>query len=217
MEAPKFNLNKSNLGFESQEQLQSQLDKPSGKNFDKGNYDGEITAADFHKNKETGSIYCEGDETWFNVALTVVGADDRQAKYWLQVPTSTVRFGKKGTLFVFKKFVEFMASIGVTVTLDNLGKVVPQYFSEPSKTLVGKKANFDIGYEGAYVERDEEGCRIIRGGKPVMDDGEVMTFPDFQSAKAAAEALRIKLTYPSILKWNPAKQTEAKKAADNDW
>jgi hypothetical protein len=218
MEAPKFNLNKSNIGFESQEALQNELDRPVGKNFDKGNYDGEIVTADFHKNKDTGSIYCDGDPTWFNVKVTLQGADDRTANAWIQVPTSSVRFGKKGTLFVFKKFVEFMSSIGVTVTLDNLDKVVPKYFSNPSKTLTGLKANFDIGYEGAYVERDGEGsCRIVRGGKPVENEDGVMTFPDFASAKACAEAMRIAITYPSIVKWNAAKKTEAKTAADNDW
>lgn len=215
MEAPKFNLKASNLGFKSDEDLQKELDKPTGKGFEPGNYDLQIISADFHANKTTGSIYCEGDETWFNVLIVAQGADDRTTKYWVQVPTSRVHFGAKKTLFVYKKFVEFMASLGEAITLDSMGKIVPKYFSNPSETLVGLKFNADIGYDGPHVQKSDDGCRIIRGGKAVEDENGPMVFPDFQSAKACAEGLNIKLSFPNIVKFT-AKKKAAKPAKQND-
>jgi hypothetical protein len=219
MEAPKFNLNASNLGFESQEQLDAEVNKPQGKGFQPGNYDLQIISAEFHKNKITGSIYCESDETWLNVVVTLQGAEERTTKTWIQVPTTKVKFGPKNTLFVYKKFVEFMASIGEAVTLENLGKLVPKYFSAPSETLPGLKLNADIGYEGPHVAKAEDGsCTIVRGNKPVEDENGVMTFPDVASAKAVAEGMGIKLTYPNIVKFTAKKKAAtASKKDDSGW
>ncbi len=217
MSAPVFNLKASNLGFKSDEDLQKKMDEKQGKGFDIGNYDFEIVAADFHKNKDTGLITCDADDSWFNVVVTAGGAEDRSTKYYVQVPTSTVYFkGKKGpTLFCFKKFTEFMAAIGEPVTLDTLDSVVPKFFSNPAK-LVGKKFNGDVGYDGPYIEKvSETECRIIRNGKPVEEAGEVVTFPDFQSARAYADGARIKTSRPSIIKFIPAKGVA--QANDSEW
>lgn len=151
MQAPVFNLKAS--GFNSQEELDKKLDEKPGKGFNPGNYDLQIVAADFHKNKDTQEIYCAGDPSWFNVVITAEGAEGRQQKHWIQVPTSDIHFGKKRTLMVYKKFTEFMAAIGVPVTLENLGKVVPKYFSAPADTLSGLKFNCDIGYEGLTLKK----------------------------------------------------------------
>jgi len=217
MEAPKFNLNASNLP--SQEALDAELNKPQGKGFAPGNYDLQIIKAVFHPNKTTGSIFCAGDESWFNVELTLEGTDERTTRYWIQVPTATVHFGPKKTLFVYKKFVEFMAAIGQALTTDNLGKLVPKFFSEPTETLVGLKLNADIGYEGPHVQKSEDGCTIVKNGKPVEDESGVMVFPDLASAKACAEGLGIKLSYPNIVKFSSKKKTPsaAKPDADLDW
>ncbi len=205
MEAPKFNLTASNLGV-TDESLQGELDKPQGKFFGPGNYDLEIVSADFHANKTSGTIFCDGDQTWFNVALVLQGADDRQTKYWLQVPTSKVTFGKKNTYFVFKKFSEFMSAIGHPVAATTLGTIVPKFFSDPKAALKGLKVNADIGYDGPYVERvSDTEYRIMRGAKPVEDADGPMLFPDAGSAKAAAEGLNIKVTFAGILKFNAKK------------
>lgn len=220
MEAPKFNLSAGNLGVASQEELDQKMnEKSGGKGFAPGNYDLQIVQADFHKNKDSGSIFCDGDPTWFNVLIVAEGAEGRQTKYWLQVPTSSLKFGKKQTFFVFKKFSEFMAAIGVPVTTDNVSKVVPQYFSAPSDSLVGRKFNCDIGYEGSHVAKQEDGSYVINNkGKAVTgDDGEVMAFPDVGSAKAIAEGLGIKLTFPNITKFNPAKAAPTAAKQDDGW
>jgi hypothetical protein len=231
MEAPKFNLKASNLGFASNEALEAEMNKPQGKSFEPGNYDLQIVSADFHANKTTGSIYCEGDETWFNVVVVAQGADERTTKYWIQVPTSRVHFGAKKTLFVYKKFVEFMAAIGESVTTDNLDKIVPKYFSDPGEALVGFKFNADIGYEGAHIQRSEDGCRIITAaGKPLEEeDGTVIVAPDFGAAKQILEGVndsrseknKIKLSFANIVKFTPKQKASKAKAVktddDNGW
>ncbi len=217
MEAPKFNLNAGNLGFKSQDELDAKVnEKAGGKGFPKGNYDLQIVSADFHKNKDTQEIYCAGDPTWFNVVVTLEGTEGRTIKHWVQVPTSDIHFGKKRTLMVYKKFTEFMASIGVPVTLENLGKVIPQYFSAPGDKLPGLKLNCDIGYEGPYAERGDDGqYLVIKGGKALEDADGVIKFPDFASAKAWAQGERIELSFTSIVKFTAMKT--APKADDSGW
>ncbi len=73
--APVFNLNASDLDFTNDAELQDELSKSGGKYFDDpGNVDLEIVAADFHTSKKSGTIYCPGDSTWFNVVVTLRGA-----------------------------------------------------------------------------------------------------------------------------------------------
>ncbi len=222
-QAPMFNLKAGNLGFKSDADLQKKLDEPQGKGFQPGNYDLQIIAAEFHANKETGSIYCAGDDSWLNVVITCAGTEDRTTKYYVQVPTNNVYFkGAKGkpTLFVFRKFTEFMAAIGVPVTLETLDKVVPKYFSTPSKALTGLKFNADIGFDGPYIEKvSDTECRIIKNGKALEDESGVVTFPDFQSARAYADGARIKTSRPSIVKFTAVKSATTTTAAapDTDW
>ena len=214
IEAPKFNLGLANLEFKDEAEFEKA--KEGGKGFQPGNYDLQIVAAEFHKNKTTGSIYCDKDPTWFNVKLKLAGAEERTCQYWVQVPTSKLKFGDKGTMFPAKKFTEFMAAIGLPVALADLGAVVPKWFSDPSK-LVGRKCNVDIDYEGAHAKKVGDEFVIVKGdGKSVEDEaGKAVSFPDFDSAKNYAEGLGLTLRYPSIVKFNPA--PAAKKADADKW
>lgn len=222
MSLPKFNLKQSNLKI-TQDDLQKELDKKGGKGFEPGNYDLKITEAGFHKNKDTGEITAS-DPSWLNVKVVFASADERTTTTWIQVPTTSVQYtspGKKPTYFVFKKFAEFMAGIGHSVTVDNLAEVVPALFTDPSK-LVGKVANVEIGYEGAHAVKQEDGSLAIAraNGSLVETDDGVLTAPDFASAKILAEGLKLKLSYANIVKYTPKKVKAAPAAApasDDGW
>lgn len=212
----KFNLGVGNLEFSSDEDLQKELAKSGGKYFDTpGNMDLKITAADFHKNKKTGEIWCEGDNTWFNVVITLKGSEDKEIQHWIQVPTTKLKYGKKDTLAVFKKLQEFLFGIGEEVTMASFGKLCEKYFSDPSK-LIGTAVNVDLGYEGPYVERapDSENFRVIVGGKPLMEDGTPIEMPDRASAVTFAKGRNITPSFIRVLKFTPSKKRKASKASD---
>lgn len=212
--APVFNLNPSNLDFTDDAELQDELGKSGGKFFDDPcNIDLEVVAADFHPNKETGSIYCKGDDTWFNVVMTLRGAGDKEIKHWIQVPTSKIKFGEKDTLAVYKKFQQFLFALGEEVTLNALGELVQKYFSDPGAGLVGVKVNVDLGYEGPYIGRlpDSEDFAIMVGNKPVSEDGKPLRFPDKQSAAQVAKGRGIQTSFVKITKFTAGK-TAAKPA-----
>lgn len=218
---PVFNLNASNLEVKSQEALDAELNKSSFARFTPGNYDFAITAAEFHKNKETGSILCAGDETWFNVAVTLTAVDGREMKVYLQVPTSKLTYGQKRTYMVYKKLINFMVGIGKPINIDNQAKVIPATFTDPSK-LIGIKVNADVGYDGAHTD-DVEGGLVIKlpNGKAVEDEGKAITFPDYASARAYAEGLGIKLQRATIVNYTAGKLAEfkakPKQPADEEW
>lgn len=215
IEAPQFNLSQGNLGFKDDAEFQKSME--GGKGFQPGNYDLKIVAAAFHKNKTTGSIYCAKDPTWFNVQVTFAGPDDRSCKYWVQVPTSSLKFGEKKTTFPAKKFTEFMAAIGLPCALADLGAVVPKWLTDPSK-LIGKGCNVDVDYEGAHAKKEGSEYVIVRGDGKVLEDESgkpAGPFPDFDAAKNYAEGQGIDLRYPEIVKFNPA--PAAKKADDDKW
>jgi hypothetical protein len=218
--APVFNLKASNIDFDSDEALQAELDKVgNGKWFDApGNYDLVISSAEFHKNKDTGDIFCKGDSTWFNVKLTLTAADERTIDHWIQVPTTSLKFGEKGTLAVFKKFQEFLIGIGEVVTIPKLQTLLEKYFADPKK-LVGQKVNVDIGYEGPFVAKaaDSDEYVVMVKGQPLKDEGVEVRMPDRGSAVQYAKSQGIEPSFIRILKFTAKKPAKALKAASADW
>ncbi len=202
--APEFNLNADSLDYSDEAALEADLAKSGGKYFDEpGNVDLKIIAADFHKNKETGSIYCKGDDTWFNVKLTMQGAGDKEIDHWLQIPTSKIKFGTKGTLAVYKKLQQFFFGIGEEVTLNNLGKLVKKYFADPGAGLTGIAVNVDLGYEGPYVAKlpDSEDFAIYVKGTPLTEDGDIIRMPDRASAVQVAKGRNIQPSFVKVVKF----------------
>lgn len=204
MEAPKFNLSATNLDIKDDAELAAAIEKEGKRGFDVGNYTVKTTNPRYHANKETGSIFCKGDATWFNVVVTLE-QDGRSKDHYIQVPTSRIKYGDKkgGTLFVFKKFVEFMSGIGETVSLNNLGKICEKYFSSEDalKKLADKELTVDFGYQGPHAAKvEDEQYVIMIKDKPLEEDGEALRFPDVASAKVFADAKGLKLSYPEIVK-----------------
>lgn len=217
--APVFNLKASNINFDSDEALQAEVAKGGGKYFDTPcNVDLVIAAAEFHKNKETGDIYCKGDNTWFNVKVTLKAADERSIEHWIQVPTVKLDFGEKKTLAVFRKFQEFLIGLGEVVTIAKIQGLLEKYFADPAK-LVGQKVNVDLGYEGPYVVKvtDADEFVVIVKGQPLKDDGVEVRLPDRSSAIQYAKSQGIEPSFLRVLKFTAKKPAKASKAASTDW
>jgi hypothetical protein len=220
-DVPQFNLTASNIDFATDEALQAELEKTGGQYFDApGNYDLTISAAEFHKNKETGSIYCKGDATWFNVKITLASADGKAIDHWLQVPTTDIKFGEKKTLAVFRKFQQFLFGIGEAVTIEKLNALCQKYFANPAK-LVGQKVNCDLGYEGPYVHKQADDVYVVMvKGKPMQEDGADVSLPDRSSAVQYAKSQGVEPSFIRVLKFTAKKavaKAKLKAASDTEW
>ncbi len=215
---PVFNLTASNIGFDSDEDLQTELAKTGGKYFDApGNVDLVISAAGFHPDKDTGDIYCKGDKTWINVKISLASSDGKSIDHWLQVPTSSLLFGEKATLTVFRKFQQFIFGIGESASINTLQKLLEKYFKDPGK-LVGQKVNVDLGYERDYVASADDGTFVIMvKGKPLQEDGADVKLPDRSSAVQHAKSMGIDPGFLRVLKFTPRKSIKVAKVAASDW
>jgi hypothetical protein len=193
------------------ESFAKDMAKGNGSGFAPGTYDVEITKAEFHANKETGSIYCTKDPTWLNVKVTLSnGAKSKVA--FIQVPTSKITYNEansKEPTFVFQNFRKFMAAVGESVesTLASIKSIIPKYFTNPEKALVGKFMTIVVGFDGNYVDRlSESEFRIKdRNGKDLVDT----TFDSVEEAQAHAADNNIRLVkcndkgqyFPEILQY----------------
>lgn len=215
---PQFTLNAENLDYATDEALQKDVFKTGGKYFDTpGTYDVVVSAADYHKNKETGSIYCKGDNTWFNVKLTFNTEEGKEIDYWIQVPTTSITFGQKQTLALFRKLQEFFFGLGETVTLNALQRLMQKHFAKP-ESLVGQKMSVIIGYEGPYVTADDTGSFVvIVAGKAVQEDNSDVRLPDRQSAIQYAKSKGINPSFMRVLKFLPKKALKLQKTGTDSW
>ena len=219
-DAIKFSLNANNLGYASDEELQAEVTKTGSKFFDDpGNFNLTIAAANYHPSKDTGSIYCKGDGTWANIKLSLKDDKERELNHWLQVPTQEIVFGPKKTLFVFKKFQEFLLGIGVQVSMTSLQGVMEKWFTDPAK-LVGQELNADLGYEGDHVAKatDSDEYEIIVSGKPMAEDGKPVRLPDRSSAIQYSKSMGIDPGYIRVLKFTARKVLKTRSAAaSTEW
>lgn len=226
MDVPKFNLSNSMLNEADFNTGLADLDKSSSKGFEPGNYNVKITDIGYHKNKDTGSINCSGDESWFNVVVTLQSADGRVKKNYIQVPTRSPFYKGKGgkeTLFPFKKLQEFLAGMGMYLDYHNYTKVIPKLFGDESALaqLMGEELSIDIGYTGPHAKYVEQGkYQLVIQGKPYEEAGVVKEFPDRDAVKLFAAVNLNKpnvQTFPEITKTHAKPERKEAKKADTAW
>lgn len=201
------------------------LGQKGGKGFQPGQYTVTIKDPKFHENKQTGSIFCKNDPSWFNVSMTLVSGE-REKKMFLQVPTESPAYKtKKGlTDFTFRKLAEFMAGIGVYMDFNNYPQVVTELLSTPEALLKleGKEMDIEVGYDKPYVDYiAKDQYQIITDivkMTPYMENDEVVIF------SSADEAVAFGLTtlnknlqqFPEILNVLPRKAEVKSKAGGWD-
>ena len=202
---PKFDFSQMDV---TDEEVQKASEKSSPKFFFPGNYDLKIKSATIGKQNVN-------DPTWFSVQLTLGGIDEREIRTFLMVPTKTAKFNKPGLknpLFLYIKFVAFMAGIGQQISVKTLKTVVPKVLGDLNN-LIGKAVNVDIGYDGYYIGRTADKTFTImeKSGKVLKESGE---YADRDGAIADAAELGINIkSFPEVLKFNP---TEAQPEEDSD-
>jgi hypothetical protein len=219
----KFQLKKANYEVKSQDELTTKMESQFS-DFEPGSYEMAITKAGYHLKdpNDPNSARCQGDNTWFNLKVELTSTDGRKLNTFIQVPTEKLTYGEKKTYAVFKKFSEFMAGVGFPVNIDNLDKVAPKVFTDPDKSLKGKTVTVDLGFEGARIEKCDEGFKIVQAnGKDLLDEsGELYILPDRKSAVSTAESMKIRVGFIQVLKYHAGKASKApvkeEAAADSD-
>ena len=154
MEKVSFGFTKNTVSF-SEEEFNKKIEdeeNKGGKFLDVGIHTVEITEAGFSQK----SVFSEKDPTWLNITMTLT-AGEKSTKNFLCVPTKRLEFNpeeSKRPMWAFVKFRAFMAAIGETVLAnpESLNEVLPKYFSDPSKSLVGKRLKITIGWTGPHIK-----------------------------------------------------------------
>jgi len=189
-----FNFKKSTLGLTEEEFQKKKEEKPQGKFFEPGTYTLRIKDADFAYDKD-GNCMSKADPTWAKVLILFADAGGREMKHWLLIPTSKLYYNEKNSKrpeFVYMKFREFMAGIGVETdaSFESVKSVVPKYFKDP-KNLIGKEVEAEIGYQGPYIHyAGKEQFKICkRNGEEITD--EVFGSKEEAMAKAIEIGLKI--------------------------
>lgn len=220
IQVPKFNFTGSTIKTEAEMAAESDKAGGSGGKYLKpGRHEVTITEVEYKGLAK--------DQNWGKFTLTLTGTGDKTIKSFLIVPFRDVMYvgaSGKPTAFMYKKFKEFMAGLGVEVTVESLGDVLPQYFGNGGAGLVGLNVAIEVGYEGNYTryagkaENGEKKYNIVFADGALLMDRQlqVINFPDYASATNYAEANQIKLqAFPEILSYSQPSRGNVTAGAGN--
>lgn len=215
---PRFSFN--NATVKTEEELTA-LAPAGDKYFREGLHAVTITSAEY-----AGAA---ADPNWGKVKLTYTGTGGKTMLDTILIPERDVVYvtkaGKK-TGFLFDKFRKFGASLGVKIQLATLGDTMATLFSNVGKTLVGKTLTVQIGYDGnhvAYLGKNSDdtkryGIKMKDGSMIAKENGEVLEFPDVDSARAHGEALQIELEqYMNVLGYIESKTVSGTLSSVKGW
>lgn len=202
---PKFNF--SNASVKTEEELQSSLESLGGqtKYFRPGQHDVSITKVEYKGNAS--------DPTWGKFVLTLAGTGGKEITSMVMVPFQDIEYrtsNGKTTKYLYLKFVGFMKALGYDVKVENLGELLPEVFTNPERTLVGRNIGVDIGYNGNHIRydgKDEIGNKKyaieFKDGSTLCDSsGKVMIFNDWEAAARHAEANQTEISkYVEVLSY----------------
>lgn len=190
---PRFNFSKSSI--KSTADLDKALEAESGtadKYFKPGKYEVKVIAA-VHQGPS------KNNPTWQKFLLTLKGASKATTTYQIAVPFETIEYKTatgKNPLFMYTKLVKLMAGLGVTLTPESLEKVLPEYFTNVEKALVGRQLSIEVGYRGNFIKymgKNGEGktqYQIQLSNGTVLPD----VFADFKAAEAFAVSKSIEVS-----------------------
>lgn len=207
---PKFNFSGSSIKTEAEMAKEEAASGGGDKYLKPGRHEVVITSVEY--------AGLAKDQNWGKFTLTLTGTGDKTIKSFLLVPFRDVMYvgaSGKPTAFLYKKFKSFMAGLGIEITVDSLGEVLPTYFGNNAKALVGLTTAIEVGYDGNYVKyagKTESGEKryniVFSDGNILLDKQlQIMEFPDFAAAGLYAEANQIKLQkFPEVLSYSPSAQ-----------
>lgn len=211
---PKFNF-KSTV---SELEMQAIENKPRGSTqFEPGQYDLKIIDAQIHiKEGQRNPGRSDTDPNWIVVKLTLGGINDKSIQHYLLVPTITDVYRKPGSnnpLAVMGMFRKFLRSIGIDPE-NNMSKILNDNFADVS-ALIGKTATVKIDFEGNHAKYNP-----VDRTYTVVDMAETKqllpnSFPDRDSAKAAAAELGLELKNFTKIKEFIPKENESKVEAQS--
>lgn len=169
--------------------------KGDSKQFSPGRYDLKIIDAMLHISKNSPDGRSSTDPNWFMVILKIGGINDKVVSHLLMVPTITDIYNKPGIKdprILFKFFRDFVRSLGIDSSIENMGNVLNEYFVDVS-ALIGKELSVDIGYEGNHAKYDTETktFSIVNASEDKTLFSE--SFPDRDSATAFAAGANLTL------------------------
>lgn len=192
MSIPKFDFSESPIKTEEELQASPEsLNQGQNKYFRPGRHDATIVKVEYQGQAK--------DPTWGKFLVHLEGTGRKEIRSQVMVPFKSVEFIDKSgrpTKFLYQKFVAFMASLGYTVKVQDLQTLLPEVWTKPENTLVGKTVGIDVGYRGNFIRydgKDEIGQKKytieFADGSVLCDASKrVMYFADYDAVMAHAEA-----------------------------
>jgi len=194
---PKFDFSKSSIKSTAElDTMAAEAGTSEAKFFRPGSYEVEVTKVDYQG--------AATDPNWGKFLMTLEGVGGRTINAQLIVPIKdsvyVTKAGKR-TPIMFTKFKEAMEALGLPVTIETLQDVLTKNFSNPDKTLVGRRLTIEVQYKGnhlRYEGKEANGDKryliALASGATVNDaDGNPLIFRDWQSAEGYAEQNSIEI------------------------
>lgn len=202
---PKFNFSGSTIKTDEElEQKLAETGNNGGKYFRPGKHTVTIASVEYQGPAK--------DDSWGKFLLKLEGTGEKSTTAQVIVPFKDVMYTAKSgkpTTYMFKRIQNFMKALGVELKISNLQDVLTAWFTNPSKTLVGKEVVVNIGYNGnhiAYDGKDSDGNAQfvikMRDGSVQLDSKTLtpLLFSTRDAAMAMAESLNIEIQeYSSVL------------------
>lgn len=161
----------------------------------------------------------KSDPSWMSVQLRLAGTGENSHKSistFVMVPmTSELTYlNQKGekSIIPFKRLVDTLAALGITLTRENASKTIPLYFSGDGKKLAGRELTATVGYNQAHAKArslgDSYEVVILSGGEVLRDAaGNDVTFSGetaYRDAEAYAKKAGIAFqAFPEVLSVSP--------------
>jgi hypothetical protein len=212
-ELPVFKFNKSDVvSVEEFEKAKADIENGGKKRLEVGNHD--LKVVSLHANSQNAT-----DPSWYSYKITLADSEGREIRHYAMIPTKSARFEKEGSkqpYFLFIQLQKLLNAFGIQLSPNDLSPLAKLIGEDK---LVGKTVNVDVGYDGPHVKMLEKGVYTIvdKNDQQLRDEeGETLTYPDFDSAKGDSLNRNIKLAFLSILKFNQPKKAVTTKAAGWD-
>lgn len=147
-----------------------------------------------------GSI--KRDDTWYRFSVKFKAQDDKTIFHSVLVPTESLAMAnpegdagkatKDGARNV-AELVNFLTALGIDNPLADLGTAISTALGSDGSALVGKNIAADLDYMSNRIVGEGEGDQReytiqFRSGKKAVDsEGQLLLFPDIDSAEAYAK------------------------------
>jgi hypothetical protein len=212
---PKFDFSKATL--KSSAELTPTKKVDNGKFLRPGRHEVTITSVENYG-------LDKNDSNWLNFRVIYTGTGGKTISDFVKVPMRDNVYGAKKSVGPFKRLASMIRAMGVELTIENAGSVLPKLF-EKTDGLIGTALVVEAGYENAYDRyiKNTDGTShievVLQDGTTLNDlaTGAALKFPDSKAAAEHCKGANIRFdSFTRVLAYDVS-STPSKKSANSNW